>query len=102
MPCRLCSRALPPSHNLDALLTLKMCLICACQVERWNPCPPLPGCISVNIGDPLQFWSDGLLKSNYHRVRPPLEGESKVRSALHCMHGHGTGSLFCSKARSAA
>ena len=48
------------------------------QVERWNPCPPLPGCISVNIGDPLQFWSDGILKSNYHRVRMPLPGETTV------------------------
>ncbi len=51
------------------------------QVESWNPCPPLPGCISVNIGDPLQFWSDGVLKSNYHRVRMPLPGESKVCSS---------------------
>ena len=42
-------------------------------------CPPKPGCITVNVGDPLQFWSDGLLKSNYHRVRMPKEGEPLVR-----------------------
>ncbi|CAL5228586.1 g11746 [Coccomyxa viridis] len=44
-------------------------------VEGWTDCPPKPGCITVNVGDPLQFWSDGLLKSNYHRVRMPKEGE---------------------------
>lgn len=28
-------------------------------VNSWTPCPPMPGCITVNIGDPLQFLSDG-------------------------------------------
>ncbi|EIE19386.1 Clavaminate synthase-like protein [Coccomyxa subellipsoidea C-169] len=45
-------------------------------VDKWTDCPPKPGCITVNVGDPLQFWSDGLLKSNYHRVRMPKPGES--------------------------
>ena len=49
------------------------------QVDNWTDCPPKPGCITVNVGDPLQFWSDGLLKSNYHRVRMPKEGEPLVR-----------------------
>lgn len=49
------------------------------RVENWTPCPPLPGCITVNIGDPLQLWSDGLLKSNYHRVRMPTPEEPQVR-----------------------
>ena len=48
------------------------------QVENWTDCPPKPNCITVNVGDPLQFWSDGLLKSNYHRVRMPKEGEPLV------------------------
>ena len=48
------------------------------QVNNWTDCPPKPGCITVNVGDPLQFWSDGLLKSNYHRVRMPKEGEPLV------------------------
>ena len=51
----------------------------ALQVDNWTDCPPKPGCITVNVGDPLQFWSDGLLKSNYHRVRMPKEGEPLVR-----------------------
>ncbi|KAK9851352.1 hypothetical protein WJX84_007124, partial [Apatococcus fuscideae] len=45
------------------------------KVENWTQCPPLPGCITVNIGDPLQLWSDGLLKSNFHRVRMPYPHE---------------------------
>ena len=49
------------------------------QVDRWEPCPSKPGCIIVNIGDMLQYWSDGLLKSNFHRVRLPQEGEFQVR-----------------------
>ena len=48
------------------------------QVKNWTDCPPKPNCITVNVGDPLQFWSDGLLKSNYHRVRMPKEGEPLV------------------------
>ena len=51
------------------------------QVDKWTDCPPKPGCITVNVGDPLQFWSDGLLKSNYHRVRMPKEGEPLVCAA---------------------
>ena len=48
------------------------------QVDRWEPCPSKPGHIIVNVGDMLQYWSDGLLKSNYHRVRLPQEGEPLV------------------------
>ena len=51
------------------------------QVEAWHPCPHIPGCITVNIGDALQIYSDGLLKSNYHRVRMPEAGEPTVRAA---------------------
>ncbi|KAK9804928.1 hypothetical protein WJX72_012495 [[Myrmecia] bisecta] len=45
------------------------------QVDSWTPCPPIPGCFTVNIGDPLQYWSNGVLPSNYHRVRCPRPGE---------------------------
>ena len=51
----------------------------AAQVESWHPCPHIPGCIVVNVGDSLQAWSDGVLKSNYHRVRMPKPGEPTVR-----------------------
>ncbi len=49
------------------------------QVESWHPCPHIPGCIVVNVGDSLQAWSDGVLKSNFHRVRMPTPGEPTVR-----------------------
>ena len=42
-----------------------------CRWTAGRTARPKPGCITVNVGDPLQFWSDGLLKSNYHRVRMP-------------------------------
>ena len=45
-----------------------------------DPLSPIPGCITVNIGDPLQLWSDGLLKSNYHRVRMPYPDEPQVKT----------------------
>ena len=51
-------------------------------VESWTPCPPMPGCITVNVGDPLQFWSDGVLKSNFHRVRMPRPDESQVLAVV--------------------
>ncbi|KAF9970733.1 hypothetical protein BGZ73_006500 [Actinomortierella ambigua] len=34
----------------------------------WVPAPVIPGTILVNIGDLLQTWSNGLLKSTKHRV----------------------------------
>lgn len=77
------------------------------QVDKWNDCPSKPGCIIVNIGDTLQYWSDGLFKSNFHRVRLPREGEPLVchflldippdlhqcyhcltRHSHHCMKSH--------------
>ena len=40
--------------------------------------PARPGLLTVNIGDGLTRWTDGLLKSTYHRVRAPKEGDPKV------------------------
>lgn len=44
----------------------------------WHPCDPVEGTITINIGDALQYWSDDRLKSTFHRVRVPKEGEYKV------------------------
>lgn len=33
---------------------------------------------AVNIGDGLARWTDGLLKSTYHRVRAPKVTDNKV------------------------
>ena len=45
---------------------------------KWTRMDPLPGAITVNIGNMLMRLSDNLLKSTYHRVRAPLPGESLV------------------------
>ena len=41
----------------------------------WTDVDPLPGGITCNIGDALQYWTGGRLKSTYHRVRVPRPGE---------------------------
>jgi isopenicillin N synthase-like dioxygenase len=41
--------------------------------KYWVPVDPVVGGIAVNIGDMLARWSNGLLYSNLHRVRMPLE-----------------------------
>ena len=41
-------------------------------------CCGRPGLLTVNIGDGLTRWTDGLLKSTYHRVRAPKETDPKV------------------------
>ena len=45
--------------------------------ERWTPADPLPGAITCNLGDALQYWTDGRLRSTFHRVRVPRDGEFK-------------------------
>ena len=34
--------------------------------------------VQVNIGDGLAWWTDGLLKSTYHRVRAPRGDDPQV------------------------
>lgn len=46
-----------------------MCLMCR------------PGRLTVNIGDGLTRWTDGIYKSTYHRVRAPKAGDPTVREA---------------------
>lgn len=46
--------------------------------KTWTPLDPIEGAITVNIGDGLQYWTDGLFKSTYHRVRAPKDGDNKV------------------------
>ncbi|WVQ65293.1 uncharacterized protein L199_003469 [Kwoniella botswanensis] len=44
------------------------------QVRRgssWVDVPPMPGCLVINIGDALEFWSGGAFKSTLHRVVMP-------------------------------
>lgn len=41
----------------------------------WMEAPPKPGCFVVNIGNMMECWSGGRLKSTYHRVHPPRDKE---------------------------
>lgn len=41
----------------------------------WIEAPPKPGCFVVNIGNMMECWSGGRLKSTYHRVHPPRDKE---------------------------
>ncbi|MGC5246739.1 isopenicillin N synthase family dioxygenase [Gordonia sp. DT219] len=43
--------------------------------EAWTPVEPSDEAITCNIGDMLMRWSDDVLASNFHRVRPPRRGE---------------------------
>ena len=45
--------------------------------EQWTPVDPMPGAITCNLGDALQYWTDGRIKSTYHRVRVPRPGEDQ-------------------------
>ena len=40
------------------------------STETWTPAPALPDKILINIGDMLEFWTAGKLKSTWHRVVP--------------------------------
>lgn len=61
------------------------------QEAQWVSFNPVPGAITINIGDSLQYWSDGALKSTYHRVRCPAEGEYAVRLLSPTLvSGHGS------------
>ncbi|KIW33014.1 hypothetical protein, variant [Cladophialophora immunda] len=40
------------------------------DTETWMPAPARPDLVLVNIGDMLEFWTAGKLKSTWHRVVP--------------------------------
>ncbi|GAA5864416.1 hypothetical protein JCM3774_002784 [Rhodotorula dairenensis] len=43
--------------------------------DVWTPVEVQRGAIVINVGDQLMRWSDDRLKSTFHRVRCPREGE---------------------------
>ena len=45
------------------------------ETRSWLPIPPEDGAITINCGEMLAYQSDGLLKSNLHRVKTPQPGE---------------------------
>ena len=60
--------------------------LCRALAPAWlsSPLVPPAGCrpgrLTVNIGDGLTRWTDGILKSTYHRVRAPKAGDPTVRT----------------------
>ncbi|EST08208.1 Non-hem dioxygenase N-terminal domain protein [Kalmanozyma brasiliensis GHG001] len=53
------------------------------QPGRWVDIPPQPGCIVVNVGDAMEFWSAGLFRSTQHRVvLPRVESETASRFSV--------------------
>ncbi|TVY24022.1 UPF0676 protein, partial [Lachnellula hyalina] len=49
----------------------------------WKYIPPVDGGIICNVGDAMQFWSAGYLKSTTHRVtRPPADQDHIHRLGL--------------------
>lgn len=53
----------------------------------WVDIPPQAGCLVVNVGDAMEFWSAGLLQSTQHRVvlpRSDSESGSRFSMAYFC------------------
>jgi isopenicillin N synthase-like dioxygenase len=46
---------------------------------EWKYVPPVDGGIICNVGDTLDFWSAGYLKSTVHRVQRPPEDQAYQR-----------------------
>lgn len=71
------------AHNDPGVLTLLMIEPGkgGLEVEHegtWIPAPALPGAFVVNIGELLEWATDGYLKATMHRVESPPEGESRI------------------------
>jgi isopenicillin N synthase-like dioxygenase len=41
----------------------------------WIAAPPIPGAFTINVGDMMMWWSNGVFLSNWHRVRNKSGGE---------------------------
>ncbi|KAJ9475670.1 Oxidoreductase [Pseudozyma hubeiensis] len=55
--------------------------------QKWVDIPPQKGCIVVNVGDAMEFWSAGLFRSTQHRVvlpRSVSESGSRFSVAYFC------------------
>ena len=55
--------------------------VAALQVQTadgWKWVKPLPGSITVNVADTLQFWTNGFLRSSIHRVVAPPDDQAHI------------------------
>ncbi|KXS19048.1 Clavaminate synthase-like protein [Gonapodya prolifera JEL478] len=47
------------------------------KTKEWVHVPPVPNACVVNLGDIIQFWSSGYLRSTMHRVVPSADPQYK-------------------------
>ncbi|KAI4153803.1 MAG: hypothetical protein LQ340_002091, partial [Diploschistes diacapsis] len=47
------------------------------NTEKWKYVRPLPGHAIINLGDAMSIFTNGLLRSNIHRVAPPPGRDSQ-------------------------
>ena len=56
---------------------------------RWLDAPVLEDCLTVNLGDCLEYWTNGLLRSTKHRVvfTPETQMMPRYSMAYFCQGG---------------
>lgn len=56
---------------------------------RWLDAPVLEDCLTVNLGDCLEYWTNGLLRSTKHRVifTPETQMIPRYSMAYFCQGG---------------
>jgi isopenicillin N synthase-like dioxygenase len=50
--------------------------------EEWVRCKNVQNSFIINSGDMIEVWTNGIFKSNYHRVLNPIEKYNKSRISL--------------------
>ena len=66
----------PSSHGLEILAPSSH------AAESWIAVPHVPGSYVVNIGDCLQHWTQGRLRSTFHRVVGSENGQAEERLSV--------------------
>lgn len=102
LPCCICHRGHAGSVGLELAAGKDGKAVAGLEsgyhtVTDWVACPHIPGTIVVNVGDPLQMLSDGLLKSNYHRWVDIWCWQTSLALTLCLAHGqfHATSKITC-------
>ena len=67
----------PPGYSSPSL---------SLETEEWTPAPAWNDMVLVNIGDMLEFWTAGLLKSTWHRVVPGNMGHIHRYALAYFVH----------------
>ena len=73
--------------DYGSITILHQSRISGLQVQRgnqWVDVPPISGAVVVNIGDALEFWSGGRLRSTKHRVVMPRNEQEAVSRFCGC------------------